>query len=111
MITVPVNRLQPGMIVAEPLFDDNRTIIGTGVVLSDRHISVLKECGFSSVSIVASKEGVIAGIAQGASDQRVKDEDRLYDKIDSIFADMTDDKLMMTISDNAKLFLANKLLD
>jgi hypothetical protein len=51
-VSIPLERLEPGMVLAEPIFNRfGQVLLNKGVQISDRHLNVLKTWGIPKVLI------------------------------------------------------------
>lgn len=78
MLTVPSDAIQPGMVLADDIYDfQGRFILGKGVELNEKHLRIIKTWGLTEISIV-DEEGPPPAVPEADSPypqltQRIED--------------------------------------
>lgn len=98
MQKIPLRLARPGMILAQPLNnDDGRVLVGAGVELSDTIINRLETAGVRTIAI------------KGAPSTGGSMSKRALDRLDHLFRKQTDDPFMIALKAMLRAYFERKI--
>jgi hypothetical protein len=108
MIILPLDELKPGMILAEPVYNQqDLLLLEQGIALTKKRIWMLKTWGLEQVCI----KGKLRGNDKGADEGGMETKETIEKELKEKFADVADDPVMAEIMKAAGRQLQKSLDD